>query len=245
MGNLFGKVLARNVTATGTLDLVVTRGHTGRSVPVGKDYRLVEQWSKAESKEQIESHPACDRFRAEVNSVRALTGDALHCIRGRIDDGTIVDWRQMGPPTSCGQGSRYAASGVGVLYLCDSIGGVHRELNPGEGTKIFLQEYMLRSSGLRLGDLAASDLTEFVKAVFDVAENSAVEGRVGPTTFLFTQVVARIVREAGFDGMVVPGVRGTTDFKYRNVVVFDAKNRWAEWSGRDAGFRSTRIDSVV
>ena len=103
---------------------------------------------------------------------------------------------------------------------------------------------MLRPRDLRLGDLAASDLTEFVKAVFDVAENSAVEGRVGPTTLLFTQVVARIVREAGFDGMVVPGVRGTTDFKYRNVVVFDATNRWAEWSGRDAGFRSTESTAL-
>jgi|CXWL01.1.fsa_nt_gi hypothetical protein len=161
MGNLFSKVLASNLTTTGTLDLVLTRGHTGRSVPAGKDYRLVEQWSKAESKEQIESHPACDRFRAEVNSVRALTGDSLYCIRGRIDDGTIVDWRQMGPPTLCGQGGRYATSGVVVLYLCDSIGGVHRELNPGEGTKIFLQEYMLRSRGLRLGDLTASDPRPF------------------------------------------------------------------------------------
>ena len=92
MGNLFGKALTSNVTATGTLDLVLTCSHTGRSVPVGKDYRLVEQWSKAESKEQIESHPACARFRSEVNLVRALTGDALYCIRGRIDDGTIVDW---------------------------------------------------------------------------------------------------------------------------------------------------------
>ena len=244
---LFGKTLSGSVTPTGTIGLVVNRGHTGRSTPVGVDYRLVEEWSKAGSREQLMSHQAANRFRTELNSVATVGGGSVECVRGRLDDGTIASWRDMGPPPpSCAVGGRYAPSGAVVLYLCDSAPAVFRELSPADNGRVFLQEYVLRTDSLRLADFTPARLDEFVKAVFDVAENSSLEGRVGPVGYTFSQVVGDLVRQAGFDGMVVPGVRGAPHFQYRNVVVFESQDRWLRWSRQETGFRSAMyVDGAV
>jgi hypothetical protein len=123
-----------------------------------------------------------------------------------------------------------------VLYLCDSIQGVFNELAKNGGGGLILQDYLLPPS-LRLANFADPCVSEFLQGAFDMAENSMVDGRVGRTGYLFSQVLAEITLEAEYDGMIVPGVRGNRDLRYRNVVVFNPLDKWTAWSCQDAGFR--------
>jgi hypothetical protein len=232
---MFKKKLGGIVTPSGTLGLDVNRGHTGRSTPVGLDYRQAEEWSNAAG-DVLRSHAAAERFRAELQSVSHHVG-SMAFVRGRLDDGSVKSWRDMGPPPrNVAQGGRYAAPDMVVLYLCDSPAAVVMELALPAGVGPFLQDYVVGAS-VRLADFTDARLREFIKAVFDMSENSMVAGRVGPTGYGFSQVVAEIVREAGFEGMIVPGVRGHKEFQYRNVVVFEPGTNWVDWSRKDAGFR--------
>jgi RES domain-containing protein len=216
---------------------VVTRSHTGRAIPVGADYDLAKEWADVGDRRTLLSHGAAGRFGEELKSAPAAAGNDLICFRGRLDDSTITSWQNMGPPPSSNKGGRYNPPGVVALYLCDSPDGVLRELAPQPGLKVFLQEYRLSPTSLRLADFSSVHLTDFVKAVFDMAENSCVVGRVGPSSYELCRVVGELVREANFEGMVVPGVRGTQSFQYRNIVAFDAHDQWRIWSRQDAGFR--------
>lgn len=144
----------------------------------------------------------------------------------------------MGPPPEPRE-NRYNSRSQGALYLCDSEEGVRRELCPeGEG-QLALQDYVLPLDSLRLADFAASGLSELLSAAFDMAESSLVPGRVGRGDFLFSQVLADLVRESRFQGMLVPGVRGDREHRYLNVVVFDppAGHDWPLWSRKESGFR--------
>jgi len=236
LGKLFKKEPPTGVRATGTVGRVITRCHTGRSIPAGADYELAQEWAGVGPRDGLLSHPAAARFRRELASTPAVAGTDLLCFRGRRED-PITSWRDMGPPDRQEQGNRYNPPGTVALYTSDSVDGVFRELAAKGGTKVFLQDYESPSDVLRLADFSSVSLTDFMKAVFDMAESSSVEGRVGPSGYAFCQVVGQLVREAGFEGMVVPGVRGDPGFQYRNIVVFDAHDRWPTWSRKDAGFR--------
>jgi len=152
---------------SGSLDKIVTRCHTGRSTPVGIDYRQVEEWSNTEPS-TLRFHVTAARFRTDVQSVTQYIGPRAF-FRGRRDDGSIESWRDMGPPPkNVVQEGRYAAPGIDVLYLCDSSRGVQMELNDSVDSKLFIQE--LLADSVRLADFTDECLNEFVKAVFDISE---------------------------------------------------------------------------
>ena len=76
---------------------------------------------------------------------------------------------------------------------------------------------------------------ELVARGMDNAESCNVLGRPGPNDYSYSQLVADLVRGAGFDGMLVPGVRGTGG-AYRNLVIFEPRC-WRDWSRKAEGFR--------
>jgi len=218
----------------------ISRSHTGRSIPAGEDYSLAQEWGSLGSTNELLSHTAAARFRAELASKLRAAGNNLRCVRGRTREqngGEITGGRDMGPEDPPERGGRYNAPGVIALYLCNSKDGVLRELKPITGQRVFFQDYEIPLDELRLADCSSADLTDFMKAVFDRAERCSVKGCVESSNYMFSQVVGQLVREAAFEGMLVPGVRGVPGFQYRNVVVFDTHNRWRTWSRQDAGFR--------
>lgn len=231
---MFRKFLNGNVTPRGSLGLVVTRGHTGRSSPVGSDYRLAEAWAKVTERDQLLNHEVADQFRLALKSCPVHPTDSLVVYRGRSDD-AVSSWREMGPPTSALSAGRYNSVGWVVLYLCDSVAGVTREVTRTADTRLCVQRYEIPAKALRLLD-GAGQVSELVGAAFDMAESAGVDGRIGPSDFQFGHVVAELVREAGFGGMLTPGVRGDAELKYRNVIVFEPGDRWIEWSQKDEGF---------
>ncbi len=237
---MFEKRIGGSVALSGSPGIVVTRGHTGRSSSVGPDYRDAEKWSNTDP-DTIRTHPAAERFRAELQTVSVYLG-SMNFVRGRPQDNSIISWRDMGPPKSLDQAGRYAPKGMTVLYLCDSIQGVFNELAKTGGDGLFLQDYLLPPS-LRLANFSDSSVSGFLQGAFDMAENSMVDGRVGPTGYVFSQVLAEITQEAEYDGLIVPGVRGNRDLRYRNVVVFNPLDKWLAWSCQDAGFRFVKSEN--
>lgn len=245
MGKLFKKKLTGNVEVSGTVDRIIGRSHTGRSIPAGDDYALAQEWCRVVSTDELLSHTAAARFREELASAPAAAGSNLLCVRGRLDDPAITSWQNMGPEDPPEHGGRYNVPGVVALYMCDSNDGVLRELKPRSGTRVFLQDYEIPPDELRLADCSSDVLTNYIEAVFDMAESNSVAGRVGPSEYTFSRVVGQLVREAGFEGMLVPGVRGDLDLQYQNVVIFDKDKRWRTWSRQDGGFRYVIATAAV
>jgi hypothetical protein len=239
MVNIFSKTLEGSAKFCGMLDRLIIRGHTGRSIPAAADFELAKEWGEVSDRDALLSHDTANRFRANLRCVPTAAGNELVCIRGRLDDPKITSWRDMGPGTGAGRYSR-----VSALYLSDSVDGVLKELGAPPGTKVFIQEYALSPASVRLADCSSVHVTDLVKAVFDMAESSDVKGRVGPSE-VFSQVVGQIIQEAGFEGMVVPGVRGIPGGQYRNIVVFDVNDRWQTWSRQDAGFGSVVAPGIA
>jgi hypothetical protein len=221
--------------------LVLNRAHTDRSTPVAnEDSSLAENWSSAPP-DQLAAHPAVDRFRTDLQQVRPEVAEDLTCFRGRREKEMVESWCDMGPPPHRPAG-RYNAPGDDVFYLCNSARGVFPELHTKAGDRLFLQEYRVPINSLRVGNFASPALPDFLKAVFNMAEEEARQCRSLPSPF--SQLVAQLVREAGFGGMIVPGVRGTPEFHYQNVDIFNVGDQWKAWSCRDAGFRFKLLAEV-
>jgi hypothetical protein len=126
----------------------------------------------------------------------------------------------MGPPkpedvSQCG---RYNRVHQPVLYLADSIEGVKLEMPAAE----YFQEYRLDLRSLKLADLATKDVPNLIGAAFLWAESSKVDGRPGRPDYAFSVMLAEFVRSAGFDGMVVRGVRGSEQGLAESMRQFDA-----------------------
>ncbi len=216
---------------------VLTRGHTGRKVTVDIDYRDASKWAEEHRCLLLPYVRGSWRFRRELRSIEALHGDALVAFRGRPDDGTVKGWEQMGPPPSnVASDGRYNRQGRPMLYLCDSEDGVRHEVGT-DGKSLCIQKYKVDLSAILLADLASPKLSNFVRAVFDLAESCKVPGRPGRQDYAFSHTVAKIVEGAGFDGIIVSGVRGNPSQQYRNVVIFRPGQLWRAWSARDAGFK--------
>jgi len=101
---------------------------------------------------------------------------------------------------------------------------------------LYIQAYDVVTEGLRSLDSLAPECGDFAHGVFDWAELCGVDGLPGPDDLTFPRLIARLVRAAGYDGMVVPGVRGARGFWYSNLVMFFPEESWERWSLRDRGF---------
>jgi hypothetical protein len=117
-----------------------------------------------------------------------------------------------------------------VLYLADSIVGVSAEMRQfvAPGTPACVQEFAVPLDNLNIADLSAANLPTILASAFDSAEQSRIGSSFGRPDYAFSQVLSDFVRAAGFDGMIVPGVRGRAGNIYRNVdfFVFDGWRAW-------------------
>jgi hypothetical protein len=227
-------------TALGSVIVTLKEGHTGRTVTAADEYVRAEAWAKQETQEELLSHGGYREFQGLLLGVQILGGPALPCFRGRRELGFNAKapaCGEMGPPP----GGRY--DGPRSLYLCRSDYGVNRELKEREGP-LYIQRYCIPTDQLRLADFVQLEERSFINAVFKFCEDANLLKRANPTTlhayyksYLFSQTVARLVREAGFDGMVVRGVHGENvqdeqgqwcPKHYSNVVVFNPI-QWEKW----------------
>jgi hypothetical protein len=146
----------------------------------------------------------------------------------------IDSWLDMGPPPlECVGEGRYNRVGERTLYLASDAAAALAEV---EKPATHLQEYEIDPRKVALADCCGSDLDPLVQGAFNFAEQ---QEHGSP----FSWALASIIRDCGFRGMVVLGVRREkarpVPPAYRNVVIFDPGCSWMEWSRKDAGFHPT------
>jgi RES domain-containing protein len=228
------------VSISDSLGCSIVRGATGRKTNFldakdNADEREVIAWRDAPDMDAMLAHPTAVRFAQLLRTHAPLeAAPPMRTYRGRwFSLAADAKPGEFGPPPAnrCKHG-RYNNEGHPVLYLASSSQGVLAEFSEDQDSHEprFLMCQALDSdlSGLRIFDASASTLANFEHCVWDYAERPDI-GRVAGKEYLFSRAVAAVVRAAGFDGMLVPGVRGTPSNRYNNLVLFDAEPRWRDW----------------
>lgn len=202
----------------------VTRAHTGRvSDSLNAEQQACERlvndwldggtgeaahWGRELTKELISELPRC----AAPTSYRA---------RPFPERDRPTDPLQFGPPPSPGAG-RYNRAGQPALYLGRDVRGLSAEMAhyPRPGQQYYFARY-LSTDSLSLVDLSDANAHAALHLAFDRAERLDVD-------YEPAQLLADVIRELGIDGIIVPGVRGSPDHHYCNVVVFRCLG-WEDW----------------
>ena len=213
-----------NLSAT----LSATYGPTGRFITADSDYALIRDWAERPDQDLQQRHEARARFAAHLSQVPGFAGASLRCCRGskRFASAHVPTSDEMGPPPrGAASEGRYNKPGESVLYLCESKASVAREPIAGDGP-LWIQWFILPTNRLVIADFSSLRADDFASKVFwfaELAGNAGVAHRSG-----FSRLVASLVGQM-FDGMRIPGVRGSHDVCYSNIVVFRAELRWRDW----------------
>lgn len=214
--------------------MVVTRGHTGRHIIVDRDFYRAQKLAERRPL-ALRLSPWAWRVKQELRKAPVGAQSPLILFRARPDDRCIHGWKEMGPsPVACAPDGRYNRVGESVLYLSNSEEGARLEVVTG---RICIQQYVIHSPPLRIADLTSEEVSNLLHAAFDLAEKACVPGWSSPATYAFSQFLARSIRRSGFDGFIVPGVRGSSGTLYHNVVLFRPEVTWLSWSKGPTGFR--------
>jgi len=218
-----------------SIAMEVKRGHTGRCIKVDRDFYQAQKLAER-STLALRLSPWAWRVARELRNAPAAAFSPLVLFRARPVDCSIHGWEEMGPPPNgCAPDGRYNQARTSVLYLSDSEEGARLEVN---AERICIQEYAIHAPPLRVADLASGNASNLLQAAFDLAEKARVPGFEGPASYAFPQFLARWIHRAGFDGFIVPGVRGNNSgTRYRNAVLFRPAEKWREWSTGPTGFR--------
>ena len=229
----FARVLGAPMSSV-SLSKVVTRGNTGRRIGVDGDFYRAQKLAER-SKLSLRLSPWAWRVGLELGNAPIATVSPLGLFRARPDDCSIHGWEEMGPPgVGWSPDGRYNRAGESVLYLSNSEEGARLEVAAG---RVCIQEYVVNAPPLRIADLASEEASNLLHAAFDLAEKARAPGWSGPSTYVFSQFLARNICRHGFDGFLVPGVRGNSSIHYRNVVLFRPERAWRSWSKGPTGFR--------
>jgi hypothetical protein len=208
--------LSANLKAGATLTAVPSVGNLNGRVTTGPAYTDAGHWCHKGGLPPAEYER---RFRAALGDVRRATG-TKRCFRGIEHSVCPADCGPRKTPPSVGD--RYNVAGEIVFYLSDSADGVAAELRERKGPK-WIQEFDVLLDTLNIAECVKLDDQHFVNAAFFYAER--VKRFEPATTYDFSQRVAQLVRERGFDGMVVRGALG----EYQNVIIFEPAARWKPW----------------
>ncbi|MFC2078829.1 RES domain-containing protein [Candidatus Bipolaricaulota bacterium] len=140
--------------------------------------------------------------------------------------------KEFGPPCEeKAPSGRYNKQHEPVLYLCDVAAGVRCELRHRKADgKLCCQQYLIPSGSMRIVDFSQGKPGFLGTQVLSVAEERSSGSRDAAYP-LFSQTVAEIVRDEGYDGMVARGAQGKSGDHYRNIVIFDPwlDRRWITW----------------
>ncbi len=201
-----------------------TQQRTGRRIEANELHAKVESWSKSIDPA---SHKLARDFRVALTHVVPCHEREIISYRGRrFKNGEVPSWQQMGPPPeiSCVEG-RYNQPQKPALYLCENIKAVMREPIKGNDP-LWVQKYLLPMKSLKIGDFRTERSREFISQVLWFAEHAGEA--TNTCSFSFSQFIAKLVMEK-FDGMLVPGVRGSSEFRYYNIVILRRLDEWETW----------------
>jgi RES domain-containing protein len=191
------------------------------------EWPQIEAWLELPDAEWL-ADPSTHCFKNALNTGREydsrleLTAYRLQWVTG------IPDRMRMAAPEKPSVG-RYNNEGQPVLYTSLDATGAFFEMQaggPSEYHRLWLQEYRIPVTGMRILDARpAATENDIVDLAFDYCETTE---RVHP--YYGSRRIASLVRALGFDGILVPGVRGGRECRYTNFVVFNlGQHRGFDW----------------
>ena len=208
----------------------VDRAKTGRILDYHKPHeiladRLAAEWMSLNSIDEIMKHPARKRFENVLSGVPVVSTLEI-MYRGRHFDPADTSRNVSSsfgppPPEACLEAGRYNSAGSSVLYLASTNDGVRLEVQPPPGRVLMSQAFLVPPS-VRIADLTNNSIDPFVGNAFDRAEHMEA------TYYFRSNALAHLVSEQ-FQGMLVPGVRGSRHQRYSNLVIFAPKDIWCAW----------------
>lgn len=207
----------------------ITRAKTARCIKYSNEIehdasRKVEDWFQCVSANEFRSHPSANMFRKKIELLPNVI-ISIPAFRGRrFDKKDFYNKLEFGPPPlKYAKSNRYSTEFEPALYLSDSTYGVHAELKESIDTEPFLfcQKYHINSSAIDIVDLSSRTLSPLVSQAFDKSELNIDQG-----SYWKSHIIAELVKQAGFNGMIVPGVRGTQNNHYRNIIIFCPEEKW-------------------
>lgn len=220
---------------------------TNRNVTCCENYGIISAWSKLKTVDELIKHPTYRKIINEFDQLRHLKGSNIDLYRGRPKSQVCNPCPlNMGPPLPSPDlpEGRYNVAGESVLYLADSEYGVKREL-ANKASKILIQKFTIPLSILKIADLTVYEPRSIINAVMWHCELSNNDGY---PSFIFSQTIARILKEKGLDGAKVFGVRGDFNKTYNNIFIFDPNPRWVSWVNSKMKphiLRVTNKDSII
>ena len=240
------KLRAKSVV-TAKVSLNITRRHTGRRLNVDEDYYECERLIREPWRINC-CNPWVRRLKTELKCAPISNLKTLQLFRARPSDPSICGWEQMGPrdkgppdkgPPDKGSRSsgRYNKSGEIVLYLSSRAKGAMLEV---EAQSVCIQKYSIpcSSTQMKIADFNSRHLSNLLGAAFDLSESSVVPFRLGFSNYKYSNFLASTLKRFKFDGFIVPGVRGSPEFQYFNVILFHPE-AWRQWSEKESGYFSS------
>lgn len=192
-----------------------------------EDDRLVTEWACAESVGAMLTHRGADRFSDLMRLQPQTAHGTIRGFRGRLREqigGEPSPFDFGPPPADITTLFRYNEDRCPVLYLASTPEGVWAEVNHHRGSRtLSCQEFFVDVSTMRILDASWRELHNFLHLAWDMAERPELP------EYKFSRTLAKLVRAAGFQGMLVPGVQGKLESRYSNLVMFDPESRWHDW----------------
>lgn len=202
---------------------------TGRSIADGKEHELAVEWANLTKLSQWKAHPAYKLFTGCISAAPRFTDITKPLYRGQAIE------RSLGMPTVKRVGLRPDDGSIvqnrfslgRALYLADSELAVHRELRPASNKDLYLIRFFVPST-LNIVDLSDTIAGEFLNEAIARAEACKVPNR-GAENYDFSQFLAGLIVDAGFDGLRSRGVQGDGTHHYKNVTILKQLDDWESW----------------
>jgi hypothetical protein len=202
---------------------ILGASYSGRSVDVETGYFEACRWIAEYQSDRKRQADLETRFLDSIAGYSAVPVDRP-VWRGRTFKEAPASWEDFGPPPpSKAPLGRYNARGTPVLYLADSVEGVEVEVPERDARRRWVQRFRLPPD-LMILDARGLPHDSFSAGVFWAMESHRA---AFPDSWLGVRI-AELLRER-FDGLWVPGVRGTDERRYGNVVVFAPGENWKSW----------------
>ncbi|MDP1978711.1 RES family NAD+ phosphorylase [Undibacterium sp.] len=229
---------------TDKLESSVTRGSTGRTTNfLSKEHhaeeREVLEWLESPDLGSLLVHSAVATFENLIRSTEVIAEPTFTAYRGRHFSNhqhPSPTFDEFGPPPADkAPAGRYNPQGSPVLYLATTRKGVAAEFANDETADrvLYCLDYVVITAGLKIANFACAGLSNFVQIAFDYAEHADESIATDKRNYLFSQTLAHIVAKAGFSAMLVPGIRGSPENRYSNLVIFSPGDLWLSWCCTD------------
>jgi len=203
----------------------LNRGATGREISsahadLGDE---IDAWLHSDTADW-DQHPLTGRFRNELvtHKLSQVSCSFQRAFRMQWVEKPPNCSRMGAPDKSITQAGRYNEPEDPVLYLSLECCGALREMQNTEapsGTALWVQEYELPLDQLSVVDIRAKAVDDWLGTIFDRCETR--ERTIDPSNpYPCSRRIAALVKQAGYDCMLIPGVRGDPDGQYTNAVVF-------------------------